>query len=43
MLKAKIRQNPNNTNFIKIGEKMEQLKEKHEQGLYTSIEFLKLL
>lgn len=29
--------------FIKIGEKLETLREKHEQGLVTSIEFLKLL
>ena len=29
--------------FIKIGEKLETLRGKHEQGLVTSIEFLKLL
>ena len=29
--------------FIKLGEKLEALREKHEQGLITSIEFLKLL
>lgn len=29
--------------FIKLGEKLEILREKHEQGLVTSIEFLKLL
>lgn len=29
--------------FIKLGEKLETLREKHEQGLLTSIEFLKLL
>lgn len=29
--------------FIKIGEKLETLREKYEQGLVTSIEFLKLL
>lgn len=29
--------------FIKIGEKLETLREKHKQGLVTSIEFLKLL
>ena len=29
--------------FQKLGEKLEELREKHEQGLVTSIEFLKLL
>ncbi|RAZ13928.1 hypothetical protein DK853_52370, partial [Klebsiella oxytoca] len=29
--------------FIQLGEKLEALREKHEQGLITSIEFLKLL
>ena len=29
--------------FVKLGERLEELREKHEQGLITSIEFLKLL
>ena len=29
--------------FIKLGEKLQALRDKHEQGLLTSIEFLKLL
>ena len=29
--------------FIKLGERLEELREKHEQGLITSIEFLKRL
>lgn len=28
---------------MKLGEKLEELRERHEQGLITSIEFLKLL
>ena len=29
--------------FIKLGERLEELRERHEQGLLTSIEFLKHL
>lgn len=42
-LVAKILKHGNDPKFIKLGEKLEQLREKHEQGLITSIEFLKLL
>jgi len=42
-LVAKILEHGNNPKFVKLGEKLEILREKHEQGLVTSIEFLKLL
>jgi type I restriction enzyme R subunit len=42
-LVAKIRKHSNDVKFVKLGEKLEHLREKHEQGLLTSIEFLKLL
>ena len=42
-LVAKIRKHTNDPKFIKLGEKLEELRERHEQGLITSIEFLKLL
>ncbi len=42
-LVAKIRQHSNDPKFIQLGEKLENLREKHERGLITSIEFLKLL
>lgn len=42
-LVAKIREHTNDPKFIKLGEKLEELRERHEQGLITSIEFLKLL
>jgi type I restriction enzyme R subunit len=42
-LVAKIRKYSDKPEFIKLGEKLEQLRERHEQGLVTSIEFLKLL
>ncbi|REE84556.1 type I restriction enzyme R subunit [Paenibacillus taihuensis] len=42
-LVAKIRKHSNDVKFVKLGEKLESLREKHEQGLITSIEFLKLL
>ena len=40
---AKIRKYSNDSKFQQLGEKVEKLKEKHEQGLITSIEFLKQL
>ena len=40
---AKIRKYSNDPKFQQLGEKVEKLKEKHEQGLITSIEFLKQL
>lgn len=42
-LVAKILKHANEPRFKKLGEKLEDLREKHEQGLITSIEFLKLL
>ncbi|SDF86931.1 type I restriction enzyme, R subunit [Paenibacillus sp. cl6col] len=42
-LVAKIRKHSNDIKFVKLGEKLENLREKHEQALITSIEFLKLL
>lgn len=42
-LVAKILKHSNEPKFIKLGQKLEALREKHEQGLITSIEFLKLL
>ena len=40
---AKILSHAKTPKFIQLGEKLEALREKHEQGLITSIEFLKLL
>lgn len=42
-LVAKILKHSHEPKFIKLGEKLEALREKHELGLITSIEFLKLL
>lgn len=42
-LVAKILNHSNEPRFIKLGEKLEELRAKHEQGLITSIEFLKAL
>ncbi|KUO64729.1 MAG: DEAD/DEAH box helicase [Gracilibacter sp. BRH_c7a] len=42
-LVAKIREHTNDPKFVKLGEKLEELRERHEQGLINSIEFLKLL
>ncbi|MFD1734989.1 type I restriction endonuclease subunit R [Bacillus salitolerans] len=42
-LVAKIREHTNDPKFVKLGEKLEELRDRHEQGLITSIEFLKLL
>lgn len=42
-LVAKIQKHSQDPKFKKLGEKLEELREKHEQGLITSIEFLKLL
>lgn len=42
-LVAKILNHAKDLKFIQLGEKLEALREKHEQGLVTSIEFLKLL
>lgn len=42
-LVARIQEHNNDPKFIKLGERLEELREKHEQGLITSIEFLKRL
>ena len=42
-LVAKIQAHSNDPKYIAIGQKLEDLREKHEQQLLTSIEFLKLL
>lgn len=42
-LVAKILSHTDDDRFIKLGERLEELREKHEQGLITSIEFLKHL
>ena len=42
-LVAKILAHGHDPKFVMLGEKLESLREKHEQGLLTSIEFLKLL
>jgi len=42
-LVAKILKHTTETKFVRLGEKLEALREKHKQGLITSIEFLKYL
>ncbi len=42
-LVAKIQKHSDDSKFKKLGEKLQELRDKHEQGLITSIEFLKLL
>lgn len=42
-LVARILKHNKEPRFVKLGEKLEALREKHEQGLITSIEFLKAL
>ena len=42
-LVAKILKHTDDPRFVKLGERLEELREKHEQGLITSIEFLKHL
>lgn len=40
---ARLRRHKDNPQFIALGERLEKLKEKHEQGLLHSLEFLKEL
>ncbi len=40
---ARLRKHGNNPKFIKLGERLEDLKNRYEQGLMTSIEFIKML
>lgn len=42
-LVARIRRHTNDPKFMKLGEKLEKLREQHEAGLLNSIEFLKML
>jgi type I restriction enzyme R subunit len=42
-ISERLRRHPNNPTFVELGRKLEELKQKHEQGLLTSIEFLKQL
>ena len=42
-LVARILNHPDNPRFIKLGERLEELRAKHQQGLITSLEFLKTL
>ena len=42
-LVARIMRHTKDPRFIKLGERLEELREKHEQGLLSSIEFLKYL
>lgn len=42
-LVSKIRKHSNDIKFVELGKKLEDLRENHEKGLLTSIEFLKLL
>ncbi len=40
---ARLRKHKDNPKFVALGERLEKLKERHEQGLLHSIEFLKQL
>ena len=40
---ARLRKHKDNSNFVALGERLEKLKERHEQGLINSIDFLKEL
>lgn len=42
-LVARIRRHSDDPRFIRLGDKLERLREQHEQGLINSIEFLKML
>lgn len=42
-LVAKIQKHGDDPKFMKLGDKLEKLREQHEQGLINSIEFLKML
>lgn len=42
-LVAKIRKHSNDPKYMKLGEKLEKLRQQHEQGLVNSIDFLKQL
>ena len=42
-LVARIQRHGDDPKFVKLGDRLEKLREQHEQGLVNSIEFLKLL
>jgi type I restriction enzyme R subunit len=42
-LVARIQKHSDDPKFLKLGDKLELLREQHEQGLINSIEFLKML
>lgn len=42
-LVARIQKHGDDPKFVKLGDRLEKLREQHEQGLINSIEFLKLL
>ncbi len=42
-LVARIQKHEDDPKFVKLGDRLEKLREQHEQGLVNSIEFLKLL
>lgn len=42
-LAARIRRHSGESNWVHLGDKLEMLREQHEQGLINSIEFLKML
>jgi type I restriction enzyme R subunit len=41
MLAARLRKHLGNSTFVALGERLEKVKERHEQGFLTSLEFLK--
>lgn len=41
MLVARLRRHLGNAKFVALGERLEKVKERHEQGFLTSLEFLK--
>lgn len=42
-LVARIRKHDRNKKFIRLGQRLEDLRERHEAGLITSVEFLKMI
>ncbi|WP_292492041.1 hypothetical protein [Methanoculleus sp. 10] len=42
-LVARLRKHANNPTFIALGERLEKIRERHEQGFLTSLEFLKAI
>ena len=40
---ARLRKHAENPTFIELGERLEKVKERHEQGFLTSLEFLKAI